>query len=164
KRAGFVPRKVEDFGDGGAFPEIHVAQYPFDMGREKSLKPGSKILPVSVDAHGNVAYDAIVRQNENSKKIVYTQQKDLIPKILKNDEDDEMVDDEDVQEEIEQTMQETKAALEKIVNFLTEVKKGKKAMEKVGGGGTMRASAGSSMRDSHDGGSGRTRIGFERGH
>jgi SNW domain-containing protein 1 len=26
-RQGFVPRTVEDFGDGGAFPEIHVAQY-----------------------------------------------------------------------------------------------------------------------------------------
>lgn len=48
--------------------------------------------------------------------------------------------------------------------FLTEVKKGKKAMEKVGTGGTMRASAGSSMRDGHEGGgSSRTRIGFERG-
>ncbi|KAK7245441.1 hypothetical protein RIF29_40287 [Crotalaria pallida] len=117
KRAGFVPRKVEDFGDGGAFPEIHVAQYPLDMGREKSSKPGSKILPVTVDAHGNVAYDAIVKQNENAKKIVYTQQKDLIPKILRNEEDDDMAeDDEDEQKEIEETMQETKAALEKIVN------------------------------------------------
>jgi SNW domain-containing protein 1 len=47
--------------------------------------------------------------------------------------------------------------------FLTEVKKGKKAMDKVGSGGTMRASGGSSTRDGHDGGSGRTRIGFERG-
>ncbi|KAL1308855.1 hypothetical protein HN51_050876 [Arachis hypogaea] len=116
KRAGFVPRKVEDFGDGGAFPEIHVAQYPLDMGRNKSSKPGSKILPVTVDAHGNVAYDAIVKQNENAKKIVYTQQKDLIPKILKNDEDSDMEDDEDEQKEIEETTQETKAALEKIVN------------------------------------------------
>ena len=26
KRQGFVPRTIEDFGDGGAFPEIHVAQ------------------------------------------------------------------------------------------------------------------------------------------
>ncbi len=34
-RQGFVPRTVEDFGDGGAFPEIHVAQYPLDMGRKK---------------------------------------------------------------------------------------------------------------------------------
>jgi hypothetical protein len=28
KRKGWIPRTVEDFGDGGAFPEIHVAQYP----------------------------------------------------------------------------------------------------------------------------------------
>ncbi|KAG6533041.1 hypothetical protein ZIOFF_006902 [Zingiber officinale] len=44
--AGFVPRKPEDFGDGGAFPEIHVAQYPFGpfgMGR-KDRKSGSQIL------------------------------------------------------------------------------------------------------------------------
>ncbi|CAL5206310.1 unnamed protein product [Lathyrus oleraceus] len=118
KRSGFVPRKVEDFGEGGAFPEIHVAQYPLDMGRNKSSKPGSKILPVTVDAHGNVAYDAIVKQNENAKKIVYTQHKDLIPKILKNDEDSDMddADDDDAQREIDETMQDTKAALEKIVN------------------------------------------------
>jgi hypothetical protein len=32
KRQGFVPRSVEDHGDGGAFPEIHVAQYPLNMG------------------------------------------------------------------------------------------------------------------------------------
>ncbi|KAG2718369.1 hypothetical protein I3760_03G217000 [Carya illinoinensis] len=114
KRAGFVPRRVEDFGDGGAFPEIHLAQYPLDMGRNRSSKPGSKILPVTVDAHGNVAYDAIVRQNENAKKIVYSQHKDLIPKVLKNDSEEQEVDEEI--EEIEETTQETKAALEKIVN------------------------------------------------
>ncbi|KAK1588669.1 hypothetical protein Q3G72_025741 [Acer saccharum] len=45
--------------------------------------------------------------------------------------------------------------------FLTEVKKGKKTMDKIGSGGTMRASAGSSRDDTR--GSGRTRIGFERG-
>lgn len=33
-RQGFIPRVREDFGDGGAFPEIHVAQYPLDMGRK----------------------------------------------------------------------------------------------------------------------------------
>ena len=27
-RSGFVPRTIHDFGDGGAFPEIHVAQFP----------------------------------------------------------------------------------------------------------------------------------------
>ncbi|KAK0603861.1 hypothetical protein LWI29_009516 [Acer saccharum] len=45
--------------------------------------------------------------------------------------------------------------------FLTEVKKGKKTMDKIGSGGTMRASAGSSRDDTR--GSGRTLIGFERG-
>lgn len=34
RREDFVPRTVEDFGDGGAFPEIHVAQYPLNMGRK----------------------------------------------------------------------------------------------------------------------------------
>lgn len=33
-RKGFIPRVREDFGDGGAFPEIHVAQYPLDLGRQ----------------------------------------------------------------------------------------------------------------------------------
>uniref|UniRef100_A0A6M2EIT9 SKI-interacting protein SKIP SNW domain-containing protein n=1 Tax=Populus davidiana TaxID=266767 RepID=A0A6M2EIT9_9ROSI len=118
QRKGFVPRKVEDFGDGGAFPEIHVAQYPLDMGRNKSAKPGSKILALTVDAHGNVAYDAIVRQNENTKKIVYSQHKDLIPKILRSEEegDEDGDGDEELQKEIEDTTLETKAALEKIVN------------------------------------------------
>lgn len=46
--------------------------------------------------------------------------------------------------------------------FLTEVKKGKKAMDKVGSGGTMKASAGGSMRDGYEGSS-RSRIAFERG-
>lgn len=47
--------------------------------------------------------------------------------------------------------------------FLTEVKKGKKAMDKIGGGGTMKASAGSAMKESYEGGSSRTRVDFERG-
>ncbi|KAL6274613.1 hypothetical protein ACE6H2_025305 [Prunus campanulata] len=119
KRQGFVPRKVEEFGDGGAFPEIHVAQYPLGMGRDKLSKPGTNILPVTVNARGNVRYDAIVKQNENSKKLVYSQHKDLVPKILKN-EDEEMDDanekEEELQKEIEETTAETKAALEKIVN------------------------------------------------
>ena len=32
--AGFVPRAPEDFGDGGAYPEIHVAQYPLGLGKK----------------------------------------------------------------------------------------------------------------------------------
>ena len=47
--------------------------------------------------------------------------------------------------------------------FLTEVKKGKKALERVGGGGTMRASAGSATKESYEGGSSRNRVDFDRG-
>ncbi|GAA0164608.1 RNA splicing factor [Lithospermum erythrorhizon] len=115
KRTGYRPSKLEDFGDGGAFPEIHYAQYPLDMGRKKDWKPGSKTLPVTVDEHGNVRYDAVVRQNENSKKIVYSQHTDLVPMCVK-DEEKEEIDDEEKQKLIEDTAQETKTALEKIVN------------------------------------------------
>ncbi|XP_057953668.1 SNW/SKI-interacting protein A-like [Malania oleifera] len=114
KRAGFTPRKPEDFGDGGAFPEIHYAQYPLDMGRTKNAKPGGgKVLPLTTDANGDVSYDAIVKQNENASKIVYSKHKDLIPQILMGEEE---ADDEELQKEIEETTQETKTALEKIVN------------------------------------------------
>lgn len=33
RRQNFVPRAQADYGDGGAFPEIHVAQFPLEMGR-----------------------------------------------------------------------------------------------------------------------------------
>ena len=58
-RQGFVPRKASDFGDGGAFPECHVAQYPLDMGKEGAVAAagGAKgVLPVTVDAEGRVDY------------------------------------------------------------------------------------------------------------
>ncbi|CAL9761929.1 unnamed protein product [Musa acuminata subsp. burmannicoides] len=110
KRSGFVPRKPEDFGDGGAFPEIHVAQYPLGMGR-KDQKPGSKILALTVDSQGKVAFDAVVKQNENASKIVYSQHKDLVPKVGLEDE----IESEE-EKEIEESTQRTKEALEKIVN------------------------------------------------
>lgn len=34
QRKGWRPGP-EDFGDGGAFPECHVAQYPLGMGKKK---------------------------------------------------------------------------------------------------------------------------------
>ncbi|XP_042488733.1 SNW/SKI-interacting protein A [Macadamia integrifolia] len=114
KRQGFVPRKPEDFGDGGAFPEIHVAQYPLGMGR-KDAKAGSKTLALTVDSHGSVAFDAIVKQNENASKIVYSQHRDLVPKVLTADGMEEE-DSEEMEKEIQETAERTKAALEKIVN------------------------------------------------
>lgn len=40
RRQSFVPRAQADFGDGGAFPEIHVAQFPLEMGRPTAKKAG----------------------------------------------------------------------------------------------------------------------------
>ncbi|KAG8380796.1 hypothetical protein BUALT_Bualt06G0053800 [Buddleja alternifolia] len=116
KRAGFKPSKPEDFGDGGAFPEIHYAQYPLGMGRSTNQKPGGKTLPLTVDERGNLRYDSIVKQNENAKKIVYSEHSDLVPVFVKDNEKEDEMDVDEKQKEIDETTQDTKAALEKIVN------------------------------------------------
>ena len=75
QRSNFIPKNVEDFNDGGAFPEIHVVQYPLNMG-----KPGTKssaIVTVDVDDNGQVRYDAIVKQGANKNKIVQTSLEDM---------------------------------------------------------------------------------------
>ncbi|KAI3953099.1 hypothetical protein MKW98_020294 [Papaver atlanticum] len=119
----------EDFGDGGAFPEIHVAQYPLGMGRKGGQENlGSKLIPVTVDAHGNVAFDAIVRQHENASTIVYSSHRNLVPKVLKAGGGEPDQSDEELQKEIEETTQSTKAALEKIVNVRLSAAQPKKRL------------------------------------
>ncbi|EFJ10710.1 hypothetical protein SELMODRAFT_447254 [Selaginella moellendorffii] len=110
KRSGFVPKRVEDFGDGGAFPEIHLAQFPLEMGK-KHDKHNNSVLPTTVDAQGNVRYDAVVKQGENSSKIVYTQHRDLVPKLPS-----EVPSAKPGEDEIKETTERTKMALEKIVH------------------------------------------------
>lgn len=62
KRKGWVPRTLADFGDGGAFPEIHVAQYPLDMGK----KPTSQqVVALQVGADGKMAWDAVIKQGSD---------------------------------------------------------------------------------------------------
>lgn len=50
-REGWIPRVNEDYGDGGTYPEVHVAQYPLELGRKK--KTSSNAVPVQLDAQGN---------------------------------------------------------------------------------------------------------------
>ena len=38
QRKGWIPRSLDDYGDGGAFPEIMVAQYPLNMGAKSNIK------------------------------------------------------------------------------------------------------------------------------
>lgn len=59
-----LSRTLQDFGDGGAFPEIHLAQYPMNLGKpaESEAKTKSNALAVQLDASGKVKYDLIARQ------------------------------------------------------------------------------------------------------
>jgi len=77
-RQGWRPRAAEDFAHGGAFPEVHVAQYPLDMGR-KGTPSTSNALVRRVDGEGKTKYDEIARRGHSDARIVQASFKDLIP-------------------------------------------------------------------------------------
>ncbi|XP_061741713.1 SNW domain-containing protein 1 [Nerophis ophidion] len=110
-RSAWVPRIVEDFGDGGAFPEIHVAQFPLEMGRQKKT---SNALTMQVDAEGKVKYDAIARQGQGKEKVIFSKYTDLLPKEVMNEDTPELQKpDEEV---IQELTEKTRAALSKQVS------------------------------------------------
>ncbi|KAL3242632.1 hypothetical protein MRX96_002409 [Rhipicephalus microplus] len=110
-RKGWVPRSLEDYGDGGAFPEIHVAQYPMDMGKKKD-KTTSNALPVQIDAQGKIKYDVIVRQGQSKDKVIYHRYQDMLPSEITTDDDPTLQKPDE--EAIEKTTEETRLALEKL--------------------------------------------------
>ena len=111
QREKFIPKRVGDFGDGGAFPEIHVAQYPLDMGRPDRRNTGrgreEQTLALTVNAEGDVNYDAIVRQGQKNAWIA-TGHKAIVPKLDKLNYEFEKPDE----EEVEKTAKATAEALE----------------------------------------------------
>ncbi|KAI8324224.1 hypothetical protein GQ54DRAFT_74655 [Martensiomyces pterosporus] len=115
KRKGWVPKTAEDFGDGGAYPEIHVAQYPLGMGRKRAKKGNA--LAKQMDAEGNVRYDAIAKHGRRENEVVQTQFRDLIPLKQRRDFDDneEAIPERPDEETVRETAQRTKQALEKLV-------------------------------------------------
>ncbi|CAF9923076.1 MAG: mRNA splicing protein [Alectoria fallacina] len=121
-RAGWRPRSAEDYSDGGAFPEIPVAQYPLDMGRKSSSS--SNALAVQLDAEGKVKYDAIVRQGHNDKRIVHTSFQDLIP-LRQRADIGEISLDRPSEEEIAAQTEKTKDALAKLVSGAVAAQKPK---------------------------------------
>ncbi|KAK5270123.1 mRNA splicing protein [Exophiala xenobiotica] len=123
QRSGWRPRSAEDFGDGGAFPEIAVAQYPLDMGR-KGTASTSNALAIQVDGEGKVKYDAIARQGHNENRIIHSSFKDLIPLRQRADAGDLSLD-RPSQEEVEATAEKTKLALEKLVSGAVAAQKPK---------------------------------------
>lgn len=123
QRSGWRPRSAEDFGDGGAFPEIPVAQYPLDMGR-KGTASTSNALAIQVDAEGKVKYDAIARQGHRESRIIHSSFKDLIPLRQRADAGDLNLD-RPSQEEVQATAEKTKQALEKLVSGAVAAQKPK---------------------------------------
>lgn len=110
-RKGWIPRLLEDFGDGGAFPEIHVAQYPLEMGRKKKM---SNALAIQVDAEGKIKYDAIARQGQSKDKVIYSKYTDLVPKEVMNADDPDLQRPDE--EAIKEITEKTRVALEKSVS------------------------------------------------
>ncbi|XP_070578440.1 LOW QUALITY PROTEIN: SNW domain-containing protein 1-like [Ptychodera flava] len=111
-RKNWIPRRPQDFGDGGAYPECHVAQYPQDIGKKSA--PGSKnIIAKTVDAEGKLKYDAIARAGHGKDKVVYSKFTDLIPKHMTSENDAELERPDD--DMVRETTEKTRQALEKVV-------------------------------------------------
>jgi SNW domain-containing protein 1 len=106
--SGFIPLGLDDFDDGGSYPEIHVAQYPLNMG-----KPGHKssaLIPVQLNENGSIRTDMIVKQGSNKNKIVQSQLSDIKEKKATLEEIALPTEDEE-----QKTAEKTKAALEKLL-------------------------------------------------
>ncbi|EGD72218.1 SNW domain-containing protein 1 [Salpingoeca rosetta] len=113
QRHGWRPRKVEDFGDGGAFPEIPMAQYPLSMGLKRGQKQKSSTMTLQVGQDGKVKYDALAKQGRHKNEIVHTSHKNLMPADVTADDDKRQGPSE---EEIADTAKETWDALSKMVD------------------------------------------------
>lgn len=122
----FVPRSLADFDDGGAFPEIHVAQYPRHMGNPHLKKPGAgnvnstsrAIVNVEVDKDGEISYDAIIKGGTNAGKTVYSRHDDLKGGEAK--EEDVALPNED---EEKAAAERTQLALQKLISKKTALDK-----------------------------------------
>lgn len=115
QRLGWKPSTPDDFGDGGAYPECHIAQYPLDLGRKKTA--AGNTLALQVDSEGNVRYDAIAQQGQRDSKNVQSQFKDLVPLAYRKDlADTDRTMERPSEEDVASTAERTKAALEKITN------------------------------------------------
>ena len=108
-RGNWTPKTLSDYGDGGAFPEIHMAQYPRGIGLKKTAVAAGNTIALRVDESGSVRYDAIARIGKSANQIVHTSLESLKP--IKEGANFEKPP----QEVIEETTQRTRMALEKIV-------------------------------------------------
>ncbi|KAF1986709.1 hypothetical protein K402DRAFT_420782 [Aulographum hederae CBS 113979] len=122
--AGWRPRNAEDYGDGGAFPEVPVAQYPLDMGRKSGSSSTSNALAIQVDGEGKIKYDQIARRGHSDNRIIHTSFKDLIP-LRQRADAGELSLERPSEDEIQATKQRTQDALAKLVSGASAAQKPK---------------------------------------
>ena len=85
QRENYIPRCREDYGDGGAFPEIHIVQYPLDMGRSE-LAGETKVVSVAVDEEGHADYDRnLLNQGRSAAMVVHSKISSLVGMTTEQD-------------------------------------------------------------------------------
>ena len=75
ERGGHLP---DDFADGGAYPEVHQAQYPPGFGPKGATKTGG--VQVTMNASGETNYDAIVTAGKDPSRTTHTGHGELVAK------------------------------------------------------------------------------------
>ncbi|KAJ2081664.1 mRNA splicing protein [Coemansia sp. RSA 988] len=125
KRSGWVPKTAEDFGDGGAYPEVHMLQYPLGMGRRRGKKGNA--LAKQVDGEGNASYGALARYGRRENETVHSQFKELIPLRQRKDFDDnqDAIPERPDAEAVREAAERTKLALEKKLGGRMNARPGK---------------------------------------
>ncbi|KAI0928946.1 mRNA splicing protein, variant 3 [Taiwanofungus camphoratus] len=85
------------------------------MGKKKASSGNT--LALQVDSEGNVRYDVIAQQGQRAGKTVQSQFKDLVPLAHRKDLDDTArIMERPSEDEVQNTTDKTRAALEKLVN------------------------------------------------
>jgi len=108
QRTGWVPRTEEEFGDGGAFPEIHIPQFPLGLGQKRGASTGQvggssqALVPLSTDKGGNVRFDAIAQIGRSAGAIVHSRPADMLSKSFA-DEDLQRPDEDELAKNTERT-------------------------------------------------------------
>ncbi|CAI4226732.1 unnamed protein product [Auanema sp. JU1783] len=128
-RSGFKPKSTDDFGDGGAFPEIHFAQFPLGMGMGERKGKSDGQIALQTDAEGRLRFDAIAKLGHGKDKIVHSRLADMQAKVWDEDDEDLQRPDDD---SIKEVTEKTRLALGKITDSKVESSLPVRHAEKVG--------------------------------
>lgn len=113
-RKGFTPIDIDDYNDGGSYPEIHIVQYPLNMGKPgyKGSSSSTSLVAIQVDEKGNLRTDILIKQGSNRNKIIQSQLSDIKEKVVDDMSMIALPEEKDMME----TAEKTKIALESLIS------------------------------------------------